>query len=78
MGKVKLIGTLHAENTVIDGSQVIIRDISNIKVDTGVLDSVKPLKDTVSIHSSIKRIDIGSSKRLILKRVRSYKRGWPF
>lgn len=68
MGKVKLIGTLHAENTVIDGSQVIIRDISNIKVDTGVLDSVKPLKDTVSIHSSIKRIDIGSSKKVDLEK----------
>lgn len=68
MGKVKLIGTLHAENTVIDGSQVIIRDISNIKVNTGVLDSVKPLKDTVSIHSSIKRIDIGSSKKVDLEK----------
>lgn len=67
MGKVKLIGTLHADNTVIDGSQIIIRDISNIKVNTGVLDHVKPLKDTVSIHSSIKRIDIGSSKPVDLE-----------
>lgn len=68
MGKVKLIGTLHAENTVIDGSQVIIRDISNIKVNTGVLDSIKPLKDTLSIHSSINRIDIGSSKKVDLEK----------
>lgn len=68
MGKVKLIGTLHAENTVIDGSQVIIRDISKIELSTGVLDSVKPLKDTVSIHSSIKRIDIGSSKKVDLEK----------
>ncbi len=67
MGKVKLIGTLLAENTIIDGSQVIIRDISNIMVNTGVLDNVKPLKDTVSIHSSIKRIDIGSSKPVDLE-----------
>ncbi len=67
MGKVKLIGSLVAENTIIDGSQVIIRDISNIKVNTGVLDNVKPLKDTVSIHSSIKRIDIGSSKAVDLE-----------
>ena len=68
MGKVKLIGTLHAENTVIDGSQVIIRDISKIELSTGVLDSVKPLKDTVAIHSSIKRIDIGSSKKVDLEK----------
>lgn len=68
MGKVKLIGTLHAENTLIDGSQVIIRDISNIKLSTGVLDSVKPLKDTLSIHSSINRIDIGSSKKVDLEK----------
>ncbi|MBQ8022860.1 MAG: filamentous hemagglutinin N-terminal domain-containing protein [Succinivibrio sp.] len=68
MGKVKLIGTLRAENTVIDGSQIIIRDISNIKVETGILDSLKPLKDAVSIHSSIKRIDIGSSKKVDLEK----------
>ena len=68
MGKVKLIGSVEADNTIIDGSQIIIRDISDIKVSTSILDNVKPIKNSLSVHSSIKRIDIGSSKKIDLEK----------
>ena len=68
MGKVKLIGKLAAENTIIDGSQVIIRDLSNIKLETGFFDGENQSDGSFSIHSSIKRIDVGSSKKIDLEK----------
>lgn len=55
MGKVRLLGYVNAENLTVDGSQVIIAKHENIRTDTSENDSVK-------IHSSVKRIDIGGSK----------------
>lgn len=61
MGKVKLIGSVKTDNLLIDGSQVIIRDIENIKTltnDNKVLLTNED-SDNLKIVSSTKRIDIG-------------------
>ncbi len=62
MGKVKLIGKVSANNLTVDGSQVIIRDISDITRSLND-DSSTPLtneeQERLIINSSTNRIDIG-------------------
>lgn len=71
MGKIKLLGSISTENLMVDGSQVIIKDIANIK--NGYTSSGKdPLINTdtssIEIASSTKRIDIGGSKGVDFKK----------
>ncbi len=70
MGKIKLIGKVSTNNIVIDGSQVIIRDIEDI-VDTRFSDSPIPLTnkngDKIVIKSSTKRMDVGGRSGLNLE-----------
>ncbi len=71
MGKIKLLGSISTENLMVDGSQVIIKDIANIK--NGYTSSGKdPLINTdtssIEIASSTKRIDIGGNKGVDFKK----------
>lgn len=71
MGKIKLLGSISTANLMVDGSQVIIKDIANIK--NGYTSSGKdPLINTdtssIEIASSTKRIDIGGSKGVDFKK----------
>ncbi|MBQ3678836.1 MAG: filamentous hemagglutinin N-terminal domain-containing protein [Succinivibrio sp.] len=62
MGKIKLIGQVRTSNLIVDGSQVIIRDIENIKrLDDGSYKEALTNTDgeNIVIKSSTKRIDIG-------------------
>lgn len=65
LGKIRLLGTVKANNLYLDGSQIIIRDATQI-MDTS--DSGTMLSNEngtqVSISSSTNRIDIGSSEKL--------------
>ena len=71
IGKIKLLGSISTKNLMVDGSQVIIKDIANIK--NGYTSSGKdPLINTdtssIEIASSTKRIDIGGSKGVDFKK----------
>lgn len=62
MGKVRLLGTIKAQNLYIDGSQIIIRDLNDItSLHTGQVLNNKN-EQQVHLASSTKRIDIGSTK----------------
>ncbi|MGN1280906.1 MAG: filamentous hemagglutinin N-terminal domain-containing protein [Succinivibrio sp.] len=60
MGKVGLIGGITSDNIVIDGSQIIIRDVANIKRETPVFSGTDDAgSDILKLYSSVKRIDVG-------------------
>ena len=63
MGKIKLLGTVRTHNLLLDGSQIIIKDFSNITIpnqpDTILSNRTTP--GSVTIKSSTNRIDIGGS-----------------
>lgn len=62
MGKVGLIGTITSDNIILDGSQLIIRDIANIKRATPVFSGESgSSKDILKLYSSTKRIDVGGA-----------------
>ncbi len=71
MGKVKLIGKINANNLTIDGSQVIIRDISDVTYSLNN-DRSHPLtnkdQERFIIKSSTGRIDIGGKKEVDLEK----------
>ncbi len=70
MGKIKLIGQIRTSNLVVDGSQVIIRDIENIKRlnDGSYKEALTNTEDeSIVIKSSTKRIDIGGRSGLDLE-----------
>ena len=70
MGKIRAVGNITTNNLTMDGSQIIIGNIENIK---GISNdgNHKPLtnKDSnnIILASSVKRIDIGGSKNIDLK-----------
>lgn len=71
MGKIKLLGSISTENLMVDGSQVIIKDIANIKnayTATGGDPLINTDTSSIEIASSTKRIDIGGSKGVDFKK----------
>ena len=71
MGKIKLLGSISTENLMVDGSQVIIKDIANIKnayTSTGGAPLINTDTSSIEIASSTKRIDIGGSKGVDFKK----------
>ncbi len=56
MGRVSLLGRVSADNLTIDAGQVIIRDVAKIQA----FNDKKP-NTTVSVTSSVKRVDVGGS-----------------
>ena len=69
MGKIKLLGSINTANLVVDGSQVIIKDIANIKNSFSSVSDPLINTDTSSIEisSSTKRIDIGGQNGVDFK-----------
>ena len=65
MGKVSLVGSIKTENIIVDGGQVIIRDIENIKDYNGQSVTNRD-KESIKIKSSIKRIDVGGNSSIDL------------
>ena len=71
MGKIKLLGSISTKNLMVDGSQVIIKDIANIKnayTATGGDPLINTDTSSIEIASSTKRIDIGGSKGVDFKK----------
>lgn len=71
MGKIKLLGSISTENLMVDGSQVIIKDIANIKnayTSTGGAPLINTDTSSIEIASSTKRIDIGGNKGVDFKK----------
>lgn len=71
MGKIKLLGSISTANLMVDGSQVIIKDIANIKnayTATGGDPLINTDTSSIEIASSTKRIDIGGSKGVDFKK----------
>ena len=71
MGKIKLLGSISTENLMVDGSQVIIKDIANIKnayTATGGDPLINTDTSSIEIASSTKRIDIGGNKGVDFKK----------
>ena len=71
MGKIKLLGSISTANLMVDGSQVIIKDIANIKnayTSTGGAPLINTDTSSIEIASSTKRIDIGGSKGVDFKK----------
>ena len=71
MGKIKLLGSISTKNLMVDGSQVIIKDIANIKnayTSTGGDPLINTDTSSIEIASSTKRIDIGGSKGVDFKK----------
>ncbi len=70
MGRVNLLGQINADNLIVDGGQIVIRDIGNVKTFAG-----DPLhnrnSERLSLRSSIKRIDIGCDKKSDVKNERN-------
>ena len=56
MGRVSLLGKVTSDNLIIDAGQVIIRDVGKIKSFT----DTEP-NPTLSVTSSVKRVDVGGS-----------------
>ncbi len=55
MGKVRLLGELNTQNLIVDGGQIIIRDLHSL-----VDENQHPLTpDSVTLQSSVQRIDVG-------------------
>lgn len=71
MGKIKLLGSISTKNLMVDGSQVIIKDIANIKnayTSTGGAPLINTDTSSIEIASSTKRIDIGGNKGVDFKK----------
>lgn len=71
MGKIKLLGSISTANLMVDGSQVIIKDIANIKnayTATGGDPLINTDTSSIEIASSTKRIDIGGNKGVDFKK----------
>ncbi len=71
MGKIKLLGSISTDNLMVDGSQVIIKDIANIKnayTSTGGAPLINTDTSSIEIASSTKRIDIGGNKGVDFKK----------
>ena len=71
MGKIKLLGSISTKNLMVDGSQVIIKDIANIKnayTSTGGDPLINTDTSSIEIASSTKRIDIGGNKGVDFKK----------
>ncbi|MCI6449291.1 MAG: filamentous hemagglutinin N-terminal domain-containing protein [Succinivibrio sp.] len=71
MGKIKLLGSISTANLMVDGSQVIIKDIANIKnayTSTGGAPLINTDTSSIEIASSTKRIDIGGNKGVDFKK----------
>lgn len=70
MGRVNLLGQINADNLIVDGGQIVIRDIGNVKTFAG-----DPLhnrnSERLSLRSSIKRIDIGCDEKSDVKTERN-------
>lgn len=70
MGRVNLLGQINTDNLVVDGGQIVIRDIKNVKTFAG-----DPLhnrnSERLSLRSSVKRIDIGCDEKSDLKNERN-------
>ena len=70
MGRVNLLGQINADNLVVDGGQIVIRDIGNVKTFAG-----DPLhnrnSERLNLRSSIKRIDIGCDEKSDVKTERN-------
>lgn len=61
IGKIKLLGKIQANNLILDGSQIIIKDINNI-VDHSLVPLDNTKGENIQIKSSSKRIDIGAKE----------------
>ncbi len=70
MGRVNLLGQINADNLVVDGGQIVIRDIANIRDIAG-----DPLhnrnSERLNLRSSIQRIDIGCNEKSDVKTERN-------
>ncbi len=70
MGRVNLLGQINADNLIVDGGQIVIRDIANIRDIAG-----DPLhnrnSERLNLRSSIQRIDIGCNEKSDVKTERN-------
>lgn len=70
MGRVNLLGQINADNLIVDGGQIVIRDIGNVKTFAG-----DPLhnrnSERLNLRSSIQRIDIGCDEKSDVKTERN-------
>ena len=60
MGKIKVLGSIKANNIQLDGSQIIIKDASKLTDTIDAMHGHKYNNNSVQINSSNSRIDIGS------------------
>lgn len=66
LGRINLLGEINTNNLIIDGSQVVIRDLEKLKSFSGDLQNNKS-SDKITLKSSSGRIDIGGKADLRLQ-----------